>query len=59
MKYGKHHFSPSLHNEVRCDLCGEHLVDSQHIQVQPPKPVKSKAQKPWKGCYVQPGAHVG
>ncbi|MBP5059200.1 hypothetical protein [Pseudomonas chlororaphis] len=32
MKYGMHYFSPNLHNEVRCGLCGEYLTDNQHIQ---------------------------
>lgn len=30
MQYVEHHFQPDLRNEMRCDLCGEHVASSQH-----------------------------
>lgn len=40
MKYGKHDFSPDLHNELRCELCGEHLTNTQHLVVKASRQVR-------------------
>lgn len=32
MQYREHHFQPDMHNEMRCDLCGEHVSCGQHLR---------------------------
>lgn len=36
MQYGEHHFQPDLQNEMRCDLCGEHVAFSLHVRTKAP-----------------------
>lgn len=39
MTNDKHYFRPDVHNEMCCDLCGEHVADSQHIRAPLPQTI--------------------
>lgn len=45
MQYGEHHFQPDLLNEMRCDLCGEHVTFSQHVRTKARSPKGRLQQK--------------